>query len=52
MTPEQKAQSRDITIAHSDLRSVGRPPADYVRVLPLAATTTAPRPAPAPARAP
>lgn len=52
MTPEQKAQSRDITIAHSDLRSVGRPPADYVRVLPLAATTTAPRRAPAPARAP
>lgn len=50
LTPEQKAQSRDITIAHGDLRPVGRPPADYVRVLPIAATTTAP--APTPARAP
>jgi len=50
LTPEQKAQSRDITIAHGDLRPVGRPPADYVRVLPIAATTT--DPAPTPARAP
>ncbi len=50
LTPEQKAQSRDITIAHGDLRPVGRPPADYVRVLPIAATTT--DPTPTPARAP
>ena len=32
----QKAQSRDVSISHSDLRAIGRPPADYLRVLPLA----------------
>ncbi len=37
MTDAQKAQTRDITIAHADLRAVGRPPADYLRVLPLVA---------------
>ena len=37
LTDEQKAQSRDVTIAHADLRAIGRPPADYVRVLPRAA---------------
>ena len=34
MTEGQKAQSREITIAHADLRAIGRVPADYVRVLP------------------
>ena len=31
----QKAQAREVTIAHADLRAVGRLPADYIRVLPL-----------------
>ncbi len=42
MTDAQRAQTRDITISHADLRAVGRPPADYVRVLPLAATPALP----------
>jgi len=50
MTAEQKAQSRDITIAHADLRPVGRPPADYLRVLPLTTSTNTPTPAAALAR--
>ena len=37
MTDAQKAQTRDIPITHADLRLVGRPPADYIRVLPIAA---------------
>lgn len=45
MTAEQKAQSRDITIAHADLRPVGRPPADYLRVLPLTTNTNPSTPA-------
>jgi uncharacterized iron-regulated protein len=36
MTDAQKAQTREVTISHADLRAVGRPPADYLRVLPLA----------------
>lgn len=34
MSDAQKAQARDITISHADLRATGRIPADYVRVLP------------------
>lgn len=30
----QKAQAREVTIAHADLRALGRLPADYVRVMP------------------
>lgn len=37
MTATQKAQTRDVTITHADFRAIGRPPADYVRVLPLTA---------------
>lgn len=36
ITEQQKAQTRDVSITHADLRAVGRPPADYVRVLPRA----------------
>ncbi|MDO8540595.1 MAG: ChaN family lipoprotein [Opitutaceae bacterium] len=34
LTAAEKAQSRDVTISHADLRSLGRPPGDYVRILP------------------
>ncbi len=34
MSDAQKAQARDITLAHADLRAISRIPADYVRVLP------------------
>jgi uncharacterized iron-regulated protein len=35
-TVAEKAASRETTISHSDLRALGRAPADYVRLLPLA----------------
>ncbi len=41
-TAAQQAQTRDVTITHADFRAIGRPPADYVRVLPLAAQPTLP----------
>jgi uncharacterized iron-regulated protein len=34
MTDAQKAQTREVTISHADRRAIGRPPADYLRVLP------------------
>jgi uncharacterized iron-regulated protein len=42
VTAEQKAQTRDVTITHADLRALGRPPADYLHVLPLSARPTLP----------
>ena len=42
ITDKQKSQSRDVTISHADLRTIGRPPADYVRVLPRGATAELP----------
>lgn len=42
LTDAQKAQSRDAPILHADLRAIGRPPADYVRVLPRAAPPNLP----------
>jgi uncharacterized iron-regulated protein len=41
-TDAEKAASRETTISHSDLRALGRPPADYLRLLPLASTTLPP----------
>ncbi|MBI4626965.1 MAG: ChaN family lipoprotein [Verrucomicrobia bacterium] len=38
----QKAPARDVTISHAELRAIGRPPADYVRVLPRAAPARLP----------
>ena len=38
LSAADRAASRDITISHADLRAVGRPPGDYLRVLPKAAT--------------
>lgn len=34
LSEADKAASREITITHADLRAIGRPPADYLRVLP------------------
>ncbi|MEY4005260.1 MAG: hypothetical protein RLZZ221_1356 [Verrucomicrobiota bacterium] len=34
LSAADKAASREVTISHADLRSLGRPPGDYVRVLP------------------
>ena len=42
MTAAQKAQTRDVTMTHADFRAVGRPPADYLRVWPLASRPTLP----------
>lgn len=39
LSEAEKAAARDITISHGDLRALNRPPADYLRVLPLAAAT-------------
>ncbi len=36
LTESDKAASREITISHADLRTIGRPPGDYLLVLPLA----------------
>jgi len=41
-TPEQKKQTREITITHADFRAIARPPADYLRVLPLSAEPSLP----------
>ncbi len=38
LTAADKAASRDITLSHADLRAIGRPPGDYLRVLPQAGT--------------
>jgi uncharacterized iron-regulated protein len=35
MTDAEKAASRETHISHEDLRSLGRPPADYLHLLPL-----------------
>ncbi len=35
LTESDKAASREITISHADLRAIGRPPGDYLLVLPL-----------------
>jgi len=37
LSDAEKAAARDITITHADLRALGRPPGDYLRVLPVAA---------------
>jgi len=42
LSAAEQAGSRDITIAHADLRALGRPPGDYLRVLPLSATPSLP----------
>src|SRR5690606_9631785 len=42
LSAAEEAASRDITIAHGDLRSLGRPPADYLRLLPLSASRLPP----------
>jgi hypothetical protein len=42
LTAEDKAASRAVQITHADLRSLERPPGDYLRVLPRAATATLP----------
>jgi uncharacterized iron-regulated protein len=42
MTDAQKAQTREVTISHDDVRALARPPADYVRILPLAAVPSLP----------
>lgn len=34
LTAQEQAASREVNIAHADLRAVGPPPADYLRVLP------------------
>jgi uncharacterized iron-regulated protein len=42
MTAAEKAGSRETHITHADLRAIGRPPADYLRVLPKASTVLPP----------
>ena len=42
LSAAEQAGSREITISHADLRALGRPPGDYLRVLPLAATPSLP----------
>ena len=37
LSAADKAASREVTISHADLRALGRPPGDYVRVLPKVA---------------
>lgn len=41
LSAAEQAAARDITITHADLRAIGRPPGDYLRVLPLAAVIVA-----------
>ena len=36
LSAAEKAASRDISISHAQLREIGRPPGDYLHVLPLA----------------
>ncbi|MCX6955121.1 MAG: ChaN family lipoprotein [Verrucomicrobia bacterium] len=42
LTAAEKAASRDVTISHAELRVIGRPPADYVRILPRSASKILP----------
>jgi uncharacterized iron-regulated protein len=42
LTDADKAASREVNITHADLRAIGRPPADYLRVLPLSSTALPP----------
>lgn len=42
LTAADKAAMRDIEISHAAMRALGRPPADYLRVLPLAAAPAGP----------
>ena len=37
LTEAEKAATREVSISHADLREIGRPPGDYLNVLPLAA---------------
>ena len=37
LSAADKAASREVTISHADLRALGRPPGDYLRVLPKVA---------------
>jgi len=41
-TAAEKVAMREIHISHSDLRTLGKPPADYLRLLPLGATKLPP----------
>jgi uncharacterized iron-regulated protein len=40
LSDSDRAAMREITITHADLRALGRPPGDYLRVLPLAAAAS------------
>jgi len=42
LSAAEEAGRREITISHADLRALGRPPGDYLRVLPLSATPRLP----------
>lgn len=42
MSAEDKAASRETHISHTDLRAFGRPPADYLRLLPIIGRTLPP----------
>jgi uncharacterized iron-regulated protein len=42
MSDAEKAASRETHISHSDLRRLGRPPADYLRLLPMLDTKLPP----------
>jgi uncharacterized iron-regulated protein len=37
MSEADKAAAREVTVSHASLREIGRPPGDYLNVLPLAA---------------
>jgi uncharacterized iron-regulated protein len=42
LTAAEKSSARDVAISHADLRALGRPPADYLRVLPVMPVTLPP----------
>ncbi|MGH7960082.1 MAG: ChaN family lipoprotein, partial [Opitutaceae bacterium] len=42
ITDAEKAASREMHIAHSDLRAIGRAPADYLRLLPVSTSRLPP----------
>lgn len=48
LSPADAAASREISVSHTDLRTLRRPPADYLRVLPIAATALPPNHPPLP----
>lgn len=52
LTAREKAASREVTITHGDLRTLGRPPADYLRVLPITPRELPPGHPPLPAAPP